>query len=82
MEDHKGSSATDAANAQGSPKTESSDNTLCEVAQKISSAALLINRAALVIQELSNRQQSGSKIVLPTGRSFTLSEECSTQTDN
>ena len=80
MEDSESPSAAEAA--VGSPKNESSANTLCEVAQKISSAALLINRAALVIQELSNRQQSGSKILLPTGRSFTLSEECSTQTDN
>ena len=59
--------------------TKSTADTLCEVALKISSAALLINRAALVMKELVNKDSS--KVVLPSERSFTLSEERGSQTD-
>ena len=59
----------------------STADTLCEVALKISSAALLINRAALVMKELVNKDSSGVKVVLPSERSFRLSEERSSQFD-
>ena len=61
--------------------TKSTADTLCEVALKISSAALLINRAALVMKDLVNKISSGGKIVLPSERSFRLSEEMSSQTE-
>ena len=61
--------------------TKSTADTLCEVALKISSAALLINRAALVMKELVNKDSSGVKVVLPSERSLRLSEERSSQTD-
>ena len=78
MEDNKCPSSEDAASALGSPKTESPANTLCEVAQKISSAALLINRAALIVQEYSSKkEQSGPRIWSKT----TFLEERGTQTD-
>ena len=59
----------------------STADTLCEVSLKISSAALLINRSALIIKELASRESSGGKIVLPSGRSFSYSEERGSQTD-
>ena len=59
--------------------TKSTSDTLCEVALKISSAALLINRAALVMKELVNKDSS--KVVLPSERSFSLSEDRASQTD-
>ena len=59
--------------------TKSTADTLCEVALKISSAALLINRAALVMKELVNKDSS--KVVLPSERSFSLSEDRASQTD-
>ena len=61
--------------------TKSTTDTLCEVALKISSAALLINRAALVMKELVNKDSSVGKVVLPSECSFRLSEECGVQTD-
>ena len=61
--------------------TKSTADTLCEVALKISSAALLINRAALVMKDLVNKDSSGGKVVLPSERSFRLSEERSSHTD-
>ena len=59
--------------------TKSTADTLCEVALKISSAALLINRAALVMKDLVNKDLSG--VVQPSERCFRLSEERSSQTD-
>ena len=75
------SPAATAAESEKEVLPKSTADTLCEVALKISSAALLINRSALIIKELASRESSGGKVVLPSGRSFSYSEERSTQTD-
>ena len=78
-------SAVAAAAAAAAPDCVKEDpataDTLCEVAVRISHAAMLINRAALVIKDLATRESPGVKIVLPSGRSFSLSKEQSSQTD-
>ena len=68
--------------ASGTNHTTSNPNLLGEAASKLSEAALIFNQAALVFRELSSQEPSGGKVVLPSKRSFTLTEDRSTQTDS
>ena len=83
MEDNKSLSAT-AAPAKGPSSIEkepSTADTLYEVAVKISTAAVLINHAALVIQKLASRKLSGEQTIQPS-RSLSIARGSQTDFTN
>ena len=70
--------AADHGSLQNDPSS-SATNMLCEVALKISSAALMINRAALIIQDLSTEQEERAPLSFS---SYIKTDERGTQTES
>ena len=70
--------AADHGSLQNNPPS-SATNTLCEVALKISSAALMINQAALIIQDIPTQQEKRASLSFS---SYIKTDERGTQTES